>query len=99
LNIWLLHQGIWVTLTRWLHIGLEIVGIVIATAVLRGPSLLSFYNSTIDAETGNLLGSIFNIMVPVILIIVIVVSAIEIVKDTMRLLRSRKGTYPFDKVS
>ena len=99
LNIWLLRQGFWNTVSRWLHIGLEIIGIVIAAAMLRGPSLLSFYNTAVDSEVGGPLATIFGIMVPVILIIVIVVSAIEVVKDILRLASPRKVTYPFDKVS
>jgi hypothetical protein len=99
LNIWLLRQGIWGTLTRWLHIGLEIVGIVIAVAMLRGPSLLSFYNTAVDTEVGGILATIFNIMIPVILIIVIVVSTIEVVKDILRMARSNKTMYPFEKGS
>jgi len=99
LNIWLMRQGIWEALTRWLHIGLEFVGIIIAVAMLRGPSLLSIYNTAVDAEVGNILATIFSIMIPVILIIVIVVSAIEVVKNILRLARPHKAVYPFDKVS
>jgi len=99
LDIWLLRQGIWNTLSRWMHIGLEIVGIVIATALLRGPSLLNFFASAVDAEAGNILASIFGIMIPVILIIVIVVSTIEIVKDILRMLRPGRVAYPFEKGS
>ena len=99
LNIWLLRQGIWSTLSRWMHIGLEIVGIIIAAAMLRGPSLLNFYANALDAEVGNILARVFGIMIPAILIIVIVVSTIEIVKDILRMLRPSKITYPFDKGS
>jgi hypothetical protein len=99
LDIWLLRQGIWSVLARWMHIGLQIVGIAIAAAMLRGPSLLTFYASTIDTETGALLTRVFGIMVPVVLIIVIVVSTIEIVRDVLRMLRPRKVAYPFEKSS
>ena len=43
LDIWMLRQGYLGVLTRWMHIGLEFVGIAIATAMLRGPSLLTFF--------------------------------------------------------
>ena len=99
LNIWLMRQELWGTVTRWLHIGLQIVGIAIAAAMLRGPSLLTFYASTIDAETGALLTRVFGFMVPVVLIIVIVVSTIEIVKDALRMLRPRQVAYPIEKSS
>jgi len=99
LDIWLLRQGIWDTLTRWLHIGLQIIGIAIAIALLRGPSLLTFYPSTISAEVGNTLTKVFGAMVPVVLLIVVVVSISEIVKDILRMLRPGKPAFPFEKSS
>lgn len=99
LDIWLLRQGTWSVLTRWMHIGLQIVGIVIAAAMLRGPSLLTFYSSSLSAEIGSTLERVFGAMVPVVLMIVIVVSIVEIVKDALRLLRPRKVAYPFEKGS
>jgi hypothetical protein len=96
LNIWLLRKGIWEPVSRFMHIGLQIIGIVIAAAMLRGPSLLSFSASAMSAETGNVLTRIFSVMVPVVLIIVIVVSVIEITKDVLRLVRPGRTTFPFD---
>jgi hypothetical protein len=96
LDIWLLRRGNWSVATRWMHIGLQFVGIAIAVAMLRGPSLLSFSASAIDAEVGGLLASIFNLMIPVVLLIVIVISIIEIAKDILRLARPGKTAYPFD---
>ena len=91
LDLWLLRQETWNLLTRGLHIGLEIIGIAIAAAMLRGPSLLTFYPSDIGLEAGTALTRVFTFLVPAILIIVIVVSAIEIVKDILKLLNSAKG--------
>lgn len=99
LDVWLLQQGIWSALTRWIHIGLQIVGIAIAAAMLSGPSLLTIYSTSIDAEAGIALTKMFGAMVPVVLIIVIVVSVIEIVKDAMRWLRPGRAAYPFEKKS
>ncbi len=96
LDIWLLRQGIWNTLSRWMHIGLEIVSIVIAAAMLRGPSLLSFNASAMNAELGSVLMRIFSFIIPVILIIVIVVSVIEIAKDVLRLVRPSKSAFLFE---
>jgi len=97
LDIWLLRQGLWSTLTRWLHIGLQVVGIAIAAAMLRGPSLLTLYPGTTATQFRNLLTSTFDRLVPFILIIVIVVSVVEIVKDARHILRPRKAVYPFEK--
>lgn len=99
LNIWLMRQGKWDALTRWMHIALQIVGIAIAAALLRGPSLLTFSPNAISPETGGVLSKVFGSMVPVVLIIVIVVSTIEVVKDVVKLLRPHKVTYPFEKAS
>jgi hypothetical protein len=75
------------------------VGIAIATAMLNGPSLLTFYSTSIDAETGIALTKMFEAMIPVVLMIVIIVSVVEIVKDAIRMLRPGKVTYPFEKRS
>ena len=99
LDIWLMRQGFWGTVSRWLHIGLQFIGIAIAAAMLRGPSLLTFFPGTISTEVGNVLKGVFSAMVPVVLIIVIIVSTVEIVKDVLRMLRPGKVIYPFDKVS
>lgn len=99
LDVWMLRQSQWTTVTRLMHIGLEIVGIAIAGAMLTGPSLLTFTSRGLDAETGIALTRIFELMVPVVLVIVIVVSAIEVVKDIIQMLRSGKVAYPFGKAS
>lgn len=99
LNIWLIRLGHWDVLTRWMHIILQVVGIAIAFALLRGPSLLTFTTNTINGETGNVLHRVFGGMVPFVLIIIIVVSSIEIVKDVLNMVRPRKVTYPFEKTS
>jgi hypothetical protein len=95
LDIWLLREGAWRTVTHWLHIALEIIGIAIAALMLSGPSLLTFQPGAIDAELANLLTAIFTRLVPAILITVIVASVIEIVKDILRMLRPGKGCMPF----
>jgi hypothetical protein len=99
LDVWLLRQGIWSTLTRWLHIGLQVIGIAIAAAMLSGPSLLAFYSTTIGAEAQNVMMRMFGLMVPIVLIIVIVGSAVEIVKDVVRMARPNKIADPFGKRS
>lgn len=99
LDIWLLRQEVWGTLTRLIHIGLQVVVIAIAAAMLRGPSLLDFYSSSLSAEIGSTLERVFGVMVPVVLMIVVVVSIVEIVRDVLRLLRPGKVELPFEKSS
>ena len=87
LDIWLLRQGIWRAATRWMYIGLEVVSIGIATAMLRGPSLLSFYEDAVASEVGNILTKIFGMMIPTILIIVIVAAIFEIVRQVRQMIK------------
>jgi hypothetical protein len=97
LDIWLLRQGKWGTVTRLMHIGLQIFGIAIAAAMLRGPALLALYPTTVDPEAGFALTRVLQMMVPVVLGIVIIVSAIEIAKDVMQMLRADKTSLPFTR--
>ncbi len=99
LDLWLLRQGTWDTLTRLAHIGLQIVGIAIAAAMLRGPALVRFSASAMDPQAASVLTRMFDLMVPFILGIVVVVSIIEIVKDVVRMLRPGQAVYPFEKSS
>jgi hypothetical protein len=99
LDLWLLRQGVWSTVTRLMHIGLEIVGILIAAALLSGPSLLTFYPSEMMAGVGDLLTNLFRGLVPLVLAIVVLASSVEIVKDVLRMLRPGKIAYPFGKSS
>ena len=99
LDIWLLRRGLWGTTTRLLHIGLQVIGVIIATAMLRGPSLLTFFSNTIESQTGIALTILFGTLVPVILVIVIAANTIEIMKDVWRMLRPGRIAYPFEKSS
>jgi hypothetical protein len=87
LDIWLLRQNSWKAATRWMYIGLQVVSIGIATAMLRGPSLLNLYPSTLDADVGSILTKVFGIMIPVVLVIVIVVAIVEVVKQIWQLVK------------
>lgn len=104
LNLYLLSQQMWQTSTRIAKIVLDALNIGIAAMLLSGPSLLeinaeTFAGTAISVETAELLIRIFTPMVPAILIIVIVVSTIEIVKNALRMLRPGKAAYPFEKGS
>lgn len=95
LDLWLLREGAWRPLTYWLHIALQVVGVAIAALMLSGPSLVTFTPGAVNPELGNLLTAIFTRLVPAILIVVIIVSIIEILKDILRMLRPGKGCLPF----
>jgi hypothetical protein len=55
--------------------------------MLRGPSLLSFYEDAVASEVGNILTKIFGMMIPTILIIVIVAAIFEIVKQVRQMIK------------
>jgi hypothetical protein len=97
LHLWLLRTEVWSMLTRLLHIVLQIIGIAIAAAMLRGPSLLTFYPGTIPSDAETVITTVFHWIVPVVLIIVIVASTVEIVRDLLRMLRPGKLTSPSEK--
>ncbi|MBN1453942.1 MAG: hypothetical protein JW963_23205 [Anaerolineales bacterium] len=90
LSLYLLQKQAWGVGTRIAKIVLEAANIAIAVMLLRGPSLLkldagAFAGSPIGIETAETLVRVFTPMVPLILLIVIVVSGIEIAKMAFRL--------------
>ncbi|GAB4433700.1 MAG: hypothetical protein Kow002_21090 [Anaerolineales bacterium] len=93
LNIWLIRQGVWDALTRWANIGLQIISIGIAVAMLRGPSLLTFSPGSIDPEAASALAGIFSKIIPIALLSVIIISTIEIVKTAVKMLWPEKKSF------
>jgi hypothetical protein len=92
LNIYLLRQQIWQAGSRVAKMILEAFNIGIAVMLLRGPSLLelnteSFAGTPIGVETAETLSRIFTPIVPMILVIIIIVSGIELAKMAFRLLK------------
>ena len=81
LNLYLVRKGTWQEATRWLHIGLQVIGIGIAVGLLRGPALLTTIDGSFDRAAGFSLSNLFNNLIPMALVIVIVMSTIEIVKN------------------
>jgi len=86
LNIFLIRKGTRQEATRWVHIGLELIGIGIVVALLRGPALLTTINGSVDRAAGLSLTHLLNNVIPIALVVVIVISAIEIMKDAVPML-------------
>jgi hypothetical protein len=97
LHLWLLRTEVWNVFTRLLHIVLQIIGIGIAAAMLRGPSLLKLYPGAIPSDAETVVTTVFSWIIPMVLIIVIVTSTVEIVRELVRMLRPGKLTFPFEK--
>ncbi|MBI5825837.1 MAG: hypothetical protein HZB18_17555 [Chloroflexi bacterium] len=97
LDIYLLRSALWTPLTRVAKIIIEAAGIALAVIILRTPNIIgftgkSFANSSISADAAQTLTTVFTIMFPVILIIVIIVQGIEIAKAVYRLFKAKYQT-------
>jgi len=89
LDIVLLRQGTWNAVTRIFAIGLKLISITIAAAMLVGPSLIALTSETLAASIGDtgaaqILMSLISQFVHVALWIVIIVESIEVVRLVYR---------------
>jgi hypothetical protein len=90
LDIFLLRMGQWDVVTRICQIGLKIVNIVIAAAMLGVPSLLAVTTASLttalgNAEAARLLMTMLSLLVRVALWLSIVGNSIEIIRAVSRL--------------
>lgn len=94
LDIYLLRNALWAPITRVAKIIIEAAGLALTVAILRTPNIIgftaeSFANSPIGPNAAQTFTTIFIIMFPVILIIVIIVQGIEIAKAVYRLFKAK----------
>ncbi|HEY3312721.1 MAG TPA: hypothetical protein VGK00_13855 [Anaerolineales bacterium] len=99
LNIILLRQAAWTTLTRWFEVALTIMSIVITYLLLKGPSLMSLSAEALnrvilDPEAAATIIKIFSIMTPVTLLIILVLESIDLFKNVYRLVFKPKNDLP-----
>jgi len=94
LSVYLLRQGIWSALTRWAHVGTQLISIGIMVALISGPDLYTVISTAMDIETGIPFTQIIGQIIPIALLIGILASGIEIVKDVVGMLRPNKVTFP-----
>jgi hypothetical protein len=90
LDIILLRMGHWNVLTRIFSIVLKIVSIIIAAAMLSGPSLLAITTASLtpamgSAEAANMLVSMLNLFIRIALWLGIFGNIVEIIKAISRL--------------
>jgi hypothetical protein len=91
LQLILLRRGGWEPLTRWLSIGIQLLGIALAYVLLRGPSLVgltpqALAAAPLDAHTAYLIILVLNQVVKFALVITILVGSIEVIRSVYRLL-------------
>ena len=101
LNMILLRQGRLTTLTRWLEALLTILSIVTAYVMLKGPALINLSAITLsnalkDVEAANTLAKMFNVIPPLILVMIIVLGIIDLVKKIYGLVVKPKIDIPLN---
>jgi hypothetical protein len=98
LNILLLRRGQWQTWMRWFSLGLQAIEVGIASAMLKGPSLIALTAQDltskwlIPSSPAQTLVELLNQAVTWALIIAIAAGIVEIIKIVLRLLKSKTPT-------
>ncbi|MCX6833406.1 MAG: hypothetical protein NT028_15005, partial [candidate division Zixibacteria bacterium] len=98
LDIVLLRQGYWNTVTRIFSIGLKVINIFIAVAMLAGPSLIGITAETLtaslgDANTAQILMTMLTQTVRVVLWLAIIGGSIEVIRLVYRLIMSKNPSF------
>jgi hypothetical protein len=102
LDVVLLRQGFWNSLTRWFAIALKVAGVILAIAMLTGPSLLtpdieSIFTSLGAADGGRILFTLLSQMIRVALGIAIIFGGLDIVKSVIHLFPRKATPLPVNK--
>lgn len=100
LNMILLRQGRWTSLTRWFEAALTLLSIGTASLLLIGPALVSLNAEMLtnvfhDAEAATILAKMFNIMPPAILLLIILLEGLDLLKNIFRLVTKPKRVLPY----
>lgn len=98
-NIILLRRGWWNTGLRVANIVLEVAGIALAVAMLRGPDLASLTPAQLAGtpleDSAQLFVTLANLIPTLVLSIVIIVSSIEVAQMVFKIMKSRPSSpYP-----
>lgn len=93
LHLLLLRRGEWSVRTRLANIVLNLAGILLAIAMLAGPALVAFNPATFSGtpleDTISTLSWVMGWVPALVLGILIVVQAVEVIEDTLRLVKGR----------
>ncbi|MBN2256792.1 MAG: hypothetical protein JW704_03080 [Anaerolineaceae bacterium] len=99
LDVFLLRQGFWQSITRIISLIIEVAGIVLSGIMLSGPSLVNFslsdLTSTPAAESAKALVNMVHLAPKIILAILIIVQSVEVVIALSQLLRARLASKRF----
>jgi hypothetical protein len=102
LTVYLIRAGVWSIATRIASVIINLAGIALAVAMLRGPALVDLSPGRLAgtplAESAETLISIGSLIPAIILIIVIIISGIEAAQMLYHILRGRPSPpYPVAK--
>ncbi|MCX6035024.1 MAG: hypothetical protein NTV38_08625 [Chloroflexi bacterium] len=95
LNIVLLRMGHWTTITRLFTIGLKVINLIIAAAMLSGPSLIAIDSATLisalgDANAAGILMPMITLAVHIVLWLAIIGGSIDIIRVIYRTVTDSK---------
>jgi hypothetical protein len=95
-NLYQLRQRAWTLASRLFNMALEVSGIALAIAMLRGPSLIDLSAGKLVgtplAEAADVLAKVMDFVPGLVLVIVIVVSGVEVAQMAYRLFNTRYET-------
>ena len=94
LNVWLLRQGRWQTITRVFGLALRLANIVLFIFMLAGPALLSVTGTALPEGLGKL-APLFGLVPVLALLAALLGEGLKAIKIVSRLLASRPAV-PFD---
>ncbi len=96
-NLYQLRQRVWTTATRLFNIAIELCTISLASAMLKGPSLIDLgvekFAGTPLADAADVFTKMFGFLPTLVLSIIIIVSIVEVVQSIYRLVRTRAVTF------
>jgi len=96
-NLYQLRQRAWTLFTRLGRIALELCTISLASAMLKGPSLIDLgvekFAGTPLADTADVFTKMFGFLPGLVLVIIIIVSIVEVIQSIYRLVRTRAVTF------
>ena len=99
-NVFMLGQRIWTPATRILGVVIDIASMVLAIAILRTPGIFGLTPEALTAigitEAADNLSRLFNLLPNLIILIVVIATAIKVIKSLLRLFYNR-SPYPVVK--
>lgn len=99
LNVILLRQRRWTSISHWMEDILTLLSIITAYILLKGPALVYLSAETLnsifqDTQAAATLAKIFNLIPTIVLVVILVVESIELINKIYRLLIKSRQVIP-----